>query len=63
MMHDDRYTPPGSLSIIALAELLMRQEGWGWSRALYEAMCRRERRHAQREQERQRQRRRSRDEE
>jgi hypothetical protein len=36
------YSPPGTMTVTELAQLIMRQEGWGWSRALHEAMTRRE---------------------
>lgn len=42
-MPEECYNPPGRMPLLALAELLMRQERWGWSKALYEAMVRRER--------------------
>lgn len=37
------YNPPRSLNILALAQLLMKQERWSWDKALGEAMERRER--------------------
>lgn len=41
-MEEDIYNPPGKLPIVALAALLMKQERWGWSKAMHEAMKRRE---------------------
>ncbi len=54
------YNPPRSLPIVALAQLLMRQERWSWDRALGEAMERRERAYTRRIAERVKRRRRGR---
>ena len=53
---DEIYSPPGQLTIVQLTEHLMKSEGWGWSKAMSEAMDRRRAAHERREQERQRRR-------
>ena len=30
------------MTIVELTQLIMRQEGWGWSKAMYEAILRRD---------------------
>jgi hypothetical protein len=50
------YNPPGGLRLRDLTEHLMQTERWGWSKALAEAMARREAAHARKEAERQRRR-------
>ena len=46
------YNPPVAMRLRDLTEHLMRTERWGWSKALCEAMTRREQAHARKEAER-----------